>query len=180
MFEGLKKLWQEAKKKAEEVKEFAEDEFEGLKKLWQEAKKKAEEAQEFAKDNGVIKMPPAVFGHEHETMPVDLSPRLLLRKSTLLNTKVNLERIIAKINSLDVDERKEWEQLKVASIRLIYQVDIIINQNARRRQLEMEAPRMKEDANSRALVVGWGSVIILIVLLIYLVILFIWLLWWVL
>jgi len=102
--------------------------FEGLKKLWQEAKKGAEEAQEFAKDDGVIKMPPAVFGHEHETMPVDLSPKLLLRKSTLLNTKVNLERIIAKINSLDVDERKEWEQLKVASIRLIYQVDIIINQ----------------------------------------------------
>jgi len=156
MFEGLKKLWQQAKKKAKEVKEFAED------------------------DNRIIKMPPAVFEHEHETMPVDISPKLLLRKSTLLNTKVNLERIIAKINSLDVDERKEWEQLKVASIRLIYQVDIIINQNARRRQLEMEAPRMKEDANSRALVVGWGSVIILIVLLIYLVILFIWLLWWVL
>jgi len=50
MFEGLKKLWQQARKKAEEVKEFAED------------------------DNRIIKMPPAVFGHEHETMPVDLSP----------------------------------------------------------------------------------------------------------
>jgi len=34
---------------------------------------------------------------------------------------------------------------------------------------------MKEDANGQALV-GWGSIIILIVLLIYLVILFIWLL----
>ncbi len=51
MFEGIKKLWQEAKRKAEEVKEFAED------------------------DNRVIKMPPAVFEHEHETIPVDLSKK---------------------------------------------------------------------------------------------------------
>jgi len=94
--------------------------FEGLKKLWKEAKQKAEDT-----DDSVIRMNIACQ-NEHETMPVDLSPKLLLRKSAL-NTKVNLERIIAKINSLDVDERKEWEQLKVVSEEMKNQVDIIIN-----------------------------------------------------
>ena len=47
--------------------------FEGLKRIWQQAKKNVKEAEEFAKDDGVIKMPPAVFENEHETTPVNLS-----------------------------------------------------------------------------------------------------------
>lgn len=48
--------------------------FKGLKKIWQQVKKNVKEAKEFAKDDGVIRMPPAVFENEHETVPVDLNP----------------------------------------------------------------------------------------------------------
>jgi len=120
MFERLKKIWQEAKKKAEEVKEFAED------------------------DNRVIKMPPAVFEHEHETTMVDLKGNypIVISRKTFDELKLHLLDILALLKGEKIDKLKQEIGQETDLVSLL-NLGTEVLQELKKKMIEVLGPKWK-------------------------------------